>query len=502
MNKRFISAALLLLSAQSIFASQNATFYLDNDPQKPVSGGGALLLKSYFEDHPDGRGEDLCLLVGHEKNLGYWSLPAGGAELKDSNIIGTIKRETLEETGGVVNVSGSEPVLYSRKFGRAFAVVADDTLGCNDLTTAVQNAIANPALGGAWKEMDRYTAISVSEITRKAEVIRAHWEKIAPTIIHKKTGQPCTYNTLWHHDATHNLPAAVSPAMSKHGSTIELITRTGVPIRFSAFYFGSIVDRLGDFKNRVAATRLPRGFSPETYLNINPDLAVLTQGQNPSQVDGRLSNHYRTHGRLENRFHDLPWNFEPSVYLDLHPDVKAATTGLSQKAANAFAQLHFIKNGAQEKRSYGIPNSFDYKIYFAFNQDVEKAFSGLSPKAQAMEARKHFHFNGKAEGRLYKLPPHFDPSIYLDLHPDLAQHVAKNGMSRNEARAFAKVHYAKHGMTEGRSYGVPLDFDIDQYFALNPDLLAAVEGMSSRDKNAFARRHFVFRGAKENRRYK
>lgn len=501
MNKRFISAALLLLSAQSIFASNNATFDFNGDQNKPVSGGGALLLKSYFEDHPDGRGEDLCLLVGHERNLGYWSLPAGGAEQKDGNIAGTMRRETLEETGGVVRLSGSEPTLYSRKFGRAFAVVADDTLGCNDLTKAVQSAIANPALGKEWKEMDRYTAISVNEIIRTADIIRSHWEKVAPNY-KTKSGNVCNYNTLWHHHATHDLPAAVSPKNTAHGHTIELITRNGQKISFSAFYFGSIVDKIGEFKKHVGATRLPHGFSPKTYLNINPDLTVLIQGKNPSDIDGVLSNHYRTHGKNEQRVFAIPKNFEASVYLDLHPDVKAATSGLSQTDAHAFAERHFIKDGLREKRSYGIPEKFDYKMYFALNQDIEKAFAGLSAKEQATQARKHFHFHGKTEGRLYKLPSHFDASIYLDLHKDLTQHVAQNALSANDARTFARLHYAKHGIKEGRSYGVPADFNIAQYFALNADLAAHVNGMTDREKNAFARRHFVFYGEKENRRYK
>ncbi|MBA4750536.1 MAG: NUDIX hydrolase [Alphaproteobacteria bacterium] len=502
MNKRFISTALLLLSVQNLFASNNASFYLDGDQNKPVSGGGALLFKSYFEDHPDGRGEDLCLLVGHEKNLGYWSLPAGGAEQKDGNIYGTMKRETLEETGGVVDLSGGEPTLYSRKFQRAFAVVADDTLGCNQLTKAVTTAINNPALGAAWKEMDRYTAISVSEIIKTAQTIRTHWEKVAPNYINKKTNQPCNYNTLWHHHATHDLPPEVSPADTPKGTTITLTTRNGQKIPFSAFYFGSIVDKLVDFKKYAQATRLPHGFLPKTYLNINLDLTILIQGKNSSDIDGILANHYRTHGKNEQRVFAMPRNFEPSIYIDLHLDVKSATVGLPQKDALAFAEHHFIKYGLKEKRSYGVPKSFDHKIYFALNQDVEKAFSALSAKKQALEARKHFHFHGKSEGRLYKLPSHFDPSIYLDLHKDLAQHVAQNALPANDARTFAQMHYARHGMKEGRSYGVPADFNISQYFALNADLAAHVEGMTDREKNAFARRHFVFYGAQENRRYK
>jgi hypothetical protein len=80
--------------------------------------------------------------------------------------------------------------------------------------------------------------------------------------------------------------------------------------------------------------------------------------------------------------------------------------------------------------------------------------------------------------------------------------VAQNALSANDARTFARLHYAKHGIKEGRSYGVPADFNIAQYFALNADLASHVNGMNDHEKNAFARRHFVFYGEKEDRRYK
>lgn len=502
MKKFSLLIATFLLVANNLLATP--VFHYQDDPNKPVSSGGSILFKHYSADHPDGYGEDLCVHVGHDRNFDCYAFPSGGAEDKDTitkngltkkSILATIKRETLEETGGAVNLSDEElekaPIVYSKKFRKALAAIPNDNLGCMALTNTVKAAIQNPALPHPWKEMDRYVTIPVDVIIKTARAVRKHIDTIG------------NYDTMDYRKVLANIPADLRPRntlITNEHNVIELTTRCGEKIPFSVYYFSTIFDQIDYFEQLVKQIRLPKGFLASRYLELNPDLSVLTQGKNNSEQEAALTNHYRQFGRQEGRFFNVPENFESQIYLALNPDLAAVTQGMSQVDADLFAKKHYAERGVQEKRSYGVPASFNPELYIALHQDLEPALVGKTAKERATFSREHYAFFGKGEKRTIVLPPLFDPTVYLALHADVK--ATTNGQSKRQALESAKIHYAKEGRHQNRSVGGPADFDPSVYLTLHPEIARHVAMMSRQEKNAYALFHYTFHGAKEGRDYK
>ncbi|MBA4750535.1 MAG: hypothetical protein H2057_07990 [Alphaproteobacteria bacterium] len=497
----FIISGFLLVASNLL---GTPVFHYQDDPNKPVSSGGSILFKQYSDDHPDGYGEDLCVHVGHDRNFDCYAFPSGGAEHKDTitkdgktkqSILATIKRETLEETGGAVDLSidtlEKAPIVYSKKFRKALAVISNDNLGCVTLTNTVKAAIQNPALPGPWKEMDRYVTIPVSVIINTAKAIRKHVSSIGD------------YDTMDYRKVLANIPANLRPRntlITNEHNVIELTTRCGEKIPFSVYYFSAIFDQIDYFEQLVKQIRLPKGFLTSRYLELNPDLSILTLGKNRSEQEAALTNHYRQFGRQEGRLFNVPENFESQIYLKINSDLAAITQGMSQADADLFAKKHYAERGVQEKRSYGVPAAFNPELYIALHQDLEAALIGKTSQERATFAREHYAFSGKAEKRTTELSPLFDPAVYLGLHADVK--TATNGQSRKKSLETATLHYAKVGRHQNRSLGVPKDFDEETYLAINPDLFRHTATLPKSDKYAFARFHYTFHGTKEGRAYK
>lgn len=243
MKKSFVILVSLLSFTSSSFAGFEG-FDFDDDPSKPVTHAGALLIKRYPQNSPDSMGDQVCMVVGHDCIFDCFAPPAGGVEKsKDFEMkeekpyyssLKTLIREVLEETGGLVKLSHATlentPKLYSKKFHDLLAVVHDNTFSCMGLTRSVQQSCAARDKGAEWKEMDRYDVLPINNVLSVAKIMKTHFDKGGNI---------------------NNLPNEILSPRKSNGNQTPLVwveTRLKTKVEFCAYYMGAIADTLSQFR--------------------------------------------------------------------------------------------------------------------------------------------------------------------------------------------------------------------------------------------------------------
>lgn len=216
-------------------------------PSQQVTHAGALLIKKYPENHPDGHGEQLCVLLGHDRNFDTYAPPAGSVEKNIDYVLindkkyyssyKTLQREVLEETGGLVCLSDdvieNSPMIYSPNFQDLLAIVRDDTLSCAKLCQSVQQSIADNSKDAGWKEMDRYCTFPVNAIIATAQIMKTHFD------------QGGTIN---------NLPSSILSNRKANLSNTPLVLvncRGSGKLEVDAYYMAAIADTLPQFQEII-----------------------------------------------------------------------------------------------------------------------------------------------------------------------------------------------------------------------------------------------------------
>ncbi|OJW53426.1 MAG: hypothetical protein BGO67_01630 [Alphaproteobacteria bacterium 41-28] len=242
---------LNIISFQLCFSSFDGFDYQD-DPTQPVTHAGALLVKKYPVDHPDGFGEQFCMLMGHDRYLNSWAPASGSVDGgKDFEVRNgrnfylstkTMQREVLEETGGCVDLTtvaiAEDSMIYSPRFRDLLGVVRDDTFSCEALNLSVQQSIADPLRDVGWKEMDQYDAFPVSDIIQTARIMKTHFDN--------------------RRDLNNNLsaslltlpPSILSPRRSLIDTPLVYVNnRSHQRKEICAYYMGAIADALPQLEN-------------------------------------------------------------------------------------------------------------------------------------------------------------------------------------------------------------------------------------------------------------
>ncbi|MCE2951695.1 MAG: hypothetical protein ACK5TR_04370 [Alphaproteobacteria bacterium] len=276
----------------------------------------------------------------------------------------------------------------------------------------------------------------------------------------------------------------------------------------------------GRAEGRAYLTELPEGFDPLKYLDANPDL--LREAQKTCKTEGLLKSyaydHYHRHGREEGRpcLAPAPKGFIPDDYLALNPDVKnfALSQGLTAAGQQrTYAHTHYYLSGRSEGRPYltCLPAGFLIANYLHLNQDVVKAAIQNGDTTQGKMhsfGYDHYYTCGYDEGRPYlvDLPPGFDALTYINANPDLIRLSRSRASGSGKLKSFAYDHYYRHGREEGRPYLAPAPdgFSPDNYLALNPDLRedASKQGLTTiGHQRTYAHNHYFLSGRDEGRPY-
>jgi hypothetical protein len=106
------------------------------------------------------------------------------------------------------------------------------------------------------------------------------------------------------------------------------------------------------------------------------------------------------------------------------------------------------------------------------------------------------------KGQKYLLPVDFKVEAYLSLNPNVNDQTAH--MTPAEKEAFGIQHFLEHGSKEGRLYkgqSFPPDFDGDAYIYAHPDLTAHTKEMTPAQRRFFAYEHYLAHGKEEGRAY-
>ena len=217
------------------------------------------------------------------------------------------------------------------------------------------------------------------------------------------------------------------------------------------------------------------------YRNFNIDLASLN--------DEQLLNHFKNHGKYENRiinkksFDERYVNFDVNFYGRFYEDLS--------NFSNFELKMHYHIHGRNEGR---ICNEKEYmRLYPEFNLGFYREFNKDLVSMSLINLLIHYHNLGRYEGRVcseesfMKLYPNFDEKFYGGIHSDLSR------MGKLELMS----HYHFYGRFEGRNYnkdsreGVLVGFDLDYYRFFHKDL----EGMSDIDLI----NHYIIHGRNEPR---
>ncbi|MBA3813327.1 MAG: hypothetical protein H0X26_02360 [Alphaproteobacteria bacterium] len=245
--KRSLLLVLSLVSFTSLCLAGFNDFDFEDNPSQPVGRAGAFLLTRYAYNHTDGHGEQVCLLMGHDKNFNSYAPPSGHTErAKDTEIRNSkiyyssfkaLQREVLEETGGLIHLSDQDlqtaPMLYSSKFKNLLAVVYDENISCDALNKSVQVSLNDPNKDNSWKEMDSYSALPLDNVLCAAQIMKDHFDAGGNI---------------------DNLPNAIlSPRKSALGNTplVYVKDRTGKSLELCAYYLGTIADALPKFRTII-----------------------------------------------------------------------------------------------------------------------------------------------------------------------------------------------------------------------------------------------------------
>lgn len=276
----------------------------------------------------------------------------------------------------------------------------------------------------------------------------------------------------------------------------------------------------GHGEGRPYLTTLPEGFDPLTYLNANPD--VLSTAQRSCNTQGFLRSygydHYNCHGRNEGRPYlaPAPKGFRPDDYLALNPDIQqqALRDGLiTLGQQRAYAHAHYYLNGRSEGRPYltRLPSGFSVANYLHLNRDLIQAAALNGDNMQGKMhsfGYNHYYTSGYEEGRPYlvNLPQGFDPLTYLNANPDILRMATNTFSTDGKLKSYAYDHYDRHGRTEGRPYlaPAPKDFSPDDYLTLNPDIgqQALMQELTTiGQQRVYAHTHYYQSGRDEGRLY-
>ena len=201
-------------------------------------------------------------------------------------------------------------------------------------------------------------------------------------------------------------------------------------------------------------------------------------------------------------------DFNAAGYYEANPDALNAFASSGFKDPTAFAEQHFrdAHNAEGGYRTGWAPSGsnvgFDAAEYYLANPDALQAFMGSNYRDPTAFAEQHFLDAHKAEGgwRSGWAPdnPNFNAAGYYEANPDALNAFASSGYK--DPTAFAEQHLlaAHNNPAEGgawRTGWAPSnpDFDVQGYFAANPDALQAYgEGSwGINDPTRFAEAHLA-----------
>ncbi|MBA4749726.1 MAG: class I SAM-dependent methyltransferase [Alphaproteobacteria bacterium] len=188
----------------------------------------------------------------------------------------------------------------------------------------------------------------------------------------------------------------------------------GVPRIFNTKIKGVIL-RPGEFtlnNNITLDTFLKKGFSGNFYAMHNPDVKMVAPELDDAHKVAII--HYLNFGHIEKRVHhytDLDDQFDPQSYLELNPDV--AQVARSFRDPLSFAVDHRYLIASDEQRSF-IPRTFSSDYYLRNNEDVKNA-AGTTPSSTQF-AREHYLRYGRNEPGRVCVPQPTDV-LFSDLNP-------------------------------------------------------------------------------------
>jgi len=166
----------------------------------------------------------------------------------------------------------------------------------------------------------------------------------------------------------------------------------------------------------------PFGFNLSDYLELNPDLKVMTHNK-------QILRHFLVQGRKEERnIYKYLVNFDWKIYSMLND------LNFSNKYD---AEVHYLTLGKKSGllTSELLPQNFSVEDYIKCNPDL-KLFSHT-------DALKHYLKYGKEKYNYIRLPHNFSPQDYLKINPDIKSslksisdkdiidHFIKNGIYEN-----------------------------------------------------------------------
>ncbi len=256
---------------------------------------------------------------------------------------------------------------------------------------------------------------------------------------------------------------------------------------FAKFHFA----RYGHKEKRLYTLETP--FNWSAYLGANPDLDPYVSELSFKDKKLFVQKHFALHGYHEgDRNYTLSPEFNAKNYLSFNKDLTSFIQKMSQTEQDHFLTFHYIRCGQKEGRLYRFPKSFDLRCYYGFNPDLRHRTKHLASADLGAFLLSHFIEFGYKEGRQYALPDDFDAACYLALHHDLR----RRSRAESDPLTFARNHYRRRGILEGRAYKIPLphDFTVAGYLTKNPDIAAFLASYSEAERQRFATKHYQTRG--------
>jgi len=234
-------------------------------------------------------------------------------------------------------------------------------------------------------------------------------------------------------------------------------------------------------------------FDAAFYQDIYKDLSAKSEEE--------LVNHWTSQGKREGRFGSsqhalltllsddrLPKDFSVETYLELNPDL-AVSVHHAYEAVD-----HFLRSGFHEGRAYlpehlmletdEIPDDFISECELLDKGFYRELYPDLKELTES-QLEKHWYFQGKTEGRYRSadhglevlssnasLPSDFDAQEYIRLNPDIRNAIKYDFQAIH--------HYLEHGIHENRCHVEPgvieseapvgvEKFDADFYRVFYPD---------------------------------
>lgn len=244
---------LLLTFFVLVSAAHAAGFVYDG---LPVERAGTL-----FVTHSKGKP---CILLGHDRNVNKYMPSSGGVEHAkgDADFYDTLRRETLEETGGCIdhNVArlrrGQLPLIFSRRHNILLGVMNDNSITTARLNASVAAAIADPTKPGDWKEVDHFCAFSLDNFLPIAKRIYDFYQ----------TGGRRTDIRFGPRSAQFNDITGYRGAVPGGGIVIKVKDEDGVIRELDSYYMSAMAEVYPRLK-QIAALLLP---PPPTPVIRNP----------------------------------------------------------------------------------------------------------------------------------------------------------------------------------------------------------------------------------------